>query len=401
MLVVQVYQGVLEYQRNQTIQTTGTLAVKDAPFPDIVFCNKTGFDLSQKSTYLNIFGYARPDTFNYTMFLNSLKHNGWCNNIPRNITCDKHLESFANMKHIENYIKSGYLSGNVSVLKEFSKTKINLFNGLCYKLSLNMTLMNQEAPYVLFTFNQIQDLEIVLTDPNYFNPLKYDAVAMAGDKIELEFGEHVDAIAYNVELHQIQENPADQAAKCENYGPGHRHGSYQDCMYASAEEDFYFVGCSPPWFTRKDEKICKRGKITKENYQIFTLTPLAYVTGNPLEKCMKPCKRIKVKITFVYQSKVGEKENSLQLYINPWVTTTTSIRKVTLFTVINNIGSSIWLWLGISVFTVFEVIASVSNGLMSKTPVCLLRKVLGIIVGIIAIVPFIICVVFFWVEGLT
>ena len=81
----------------------------------------------------------------------------------------------------------------------------------------------------------------------------------------------------------------------------------------------------------------------------------------------------------------------------PTVQVTKSIPKVTFVTVINDIGSSMGLWLGASVFSIFKMVQTASAQCSSNAAFVNVRSVLTIAVIIIAILlSILVGVVFFY-----
>ena len=78
--------------------------------------------------------------------------------------------------------------------------------------------------------------------------------------------------------------------------------------------------------------------------------------------CPKPCKTLKTTAAKRLSSKFKEKNllRNLLLNFKPTVRVKKSIPKMTLLNVINDIGSSMGLWLGVSTYSVFKMLQSVS-----------------------------------------
>ena len=84
--------------------------------------------------------------------------------------------------------------------------------------------------------------------------------------------------------------------------------------------------------------------------------------------CKSPCKTVAI------NSYVKSKANSTKDYqeiilnINPDIITYKSIMKTSLFDVVNNIGSSLGLWLGFSIFAIFQAMKTKNVGNFKLKP---------------------------------
>ena len=60
-----------------------------------------------------------------------------------------------------------------------------------------------------------------------------------------------------LELSATKLDPRDPGSDCQNYGPAFEFESYKECFDKKIEEDLNFLGCTLPWLTDKEEKICR------------------------------------------------------------------------------------------------------------------------------------------------
>ena len=74
--------------------------------------------------------------------------------------------------------------------------------------------------------------------------------------------------------------------------------------------------------------------------------------------CPRPCTSLSIKVSKRVSDTVesGKNQTLLLFNFNPTVQVTQSIEKVTLISLFNDFGSSMGLWLGISVFSIFEMV---------------------------------------------
>ena len=112
-----------------------------------------------------------------------------------------------------------------------------------------------------------------------------------------------------------------------------------------------FIDCVPPWYTEDETKVCR--EIPEDKKQKTAKAMRKLWSGI---ECVKPCETIQIETSLYYSGPSFLDYTWLQLEVNPMVERFKRIRKVTLFTVINNIGSSMGLWLGVSIFIIYEII---------------------------------------------
>ena len=81
----------------------------------------------------------------------------------------------------------------------------------------------------------------------------------------------------------------------------------------------------------------------------------SYLMDSYYKPCKNPCKTVKINshLRSKYILRQGN-YTEVVLNVNPVLITTKSIMKTNAFDVINSIGSSLGLWLGFSIFTIFQ-----------------------------------------------
>ena len=116
------------------------------------------------------------------------------------------------------------------------------------------------------------------------------------------------------------------------------------------------------WLTDHEDKICRFetpniDKNIKEQFTKFVTIYTDYVNGKYCQPswCKKPCKSIKIKSEFSTNFNLGYYTSTIDINFNPIIKTTKSILKTDVMDVINNVGSSMGLWLGFSTFSIFQI----------------------------------------------
>ena len=91
---------------------------------------------------------------------------------------------------------------------------------------------------------------------NQFNGIGLNEDLVGEDKILDYIGES-DFLTYDIEFSAMELDARDPGADCEDYGPGYEFMILKDCYDMKVEKEFAYLGCTPPWFTDKEEKVCR------------------------------------------------------------------------------------------------------------------------------------------------
>ena len=115
----------------------------------------------------------------------------------------------------------------------------------------------------------------------------------------------------------------------------------------------------------------------------------------------RSCNTIRTTVSEMASSNYNNADNvsnTVVLNFRPTVLVTKSIPKVTFVTVINDIGSSMGLWLGASVFSIFKMVQAAPTQCCSSNAAFVnVRSMLTIVVTIIAILlSILVGIVFFY-----
>ena len=131
-----------------------------------------------------------------------------------------------------------------------------------------------------------------------------------------------------------------------------------------------FLGCTLPWFTDKTEHICRHdtnniSQTIQQNIEKYGKVTNNYLGNSYFKPCKNPCETVKIKSQLKTKLKLDFKATRLSFNVNPTVIMARSIMKTSLFDVINNIGSSMGLWLGISIFALFQSLSEFGFSFLS------------------------------------
>ena len=358
MLIIQIVLSCKDYFSFKSVSTIEMIKVQDIDFPYIFICHKKAFNMNG-TDYQTSFSKLTEGVD--SGLDEEFKFIGW--NGQTNLSTETYLSIVANLKNIDN-IKIGFIPFanrfKVTYLS-FKKTRINYEKGQCYEAIVDKYVTELSLENMLMLTLQIsspENMDIFMMDNNQFNGIKYNENSFNGDNFLYEIGDN-DWISYDIELSATKLDPRDPGANCQDYGPAYEFLSYKECFDKKVEEDFNFLGCTLPWFTDNEEKICRHDtpnisrKLQQKFVTYFTLTQ-HYFTNSYYKPCKNPCETVKIKSQLNTKIKLDLGTTNLIFMFNPTVIMTKSIMKTSLFDVINNIGSSMGLWLGISIFSIFQ-----------------------------------------------
>ena len=200
---------------------------------------------------------------------------------------------------------------------------------------------------------------------------------------------------YAVEFRAQYLDPLDPDVDCHNYVADHQ---YNECFESKVEKDLMEeIGCNYPWFTDSQDvcndslklpvEILLEGQDKKHlmpNF-CFIFTVKENIIGKYLgdrfyAPCSKPCRTVQIEAVFKKAFQLKRIKNRTVLYfeINPRVIVTQvittaeerellivilfqSIMKTGVIDVINNIGSSLGLWIGMSMLSAVKSMQNISG----------------------------------------
>ena len=233
----------------------------------------------------------------------------------------------------------------------------------------------------LFYF-QIQNLEIefplkiVVADKSRSPYYMLDTNTLSGEPLDLAGGKHK---YYSISFEEV--SWLEESGECMNYGDNAPYMSYADCVAQEHADTFLpILGCRPPWLSAPGHPENCQGKILWANVQSkewrrsikeFELNYL--ISGKAhTENCLKPCKGL------LAYSKLIRSEDSRTdiaktiLSFPREVKVTMHERTYGLPELVVDVGSSLGLWIGLSIVGVFDIV--LNTGIFIKKRSCERKK---------------------------
>ena len=143
----------------------------------------------------------------------------------------------------------------------------------------------------------------------------------------------------------------DPKAKCSNYGAKEKYDSFSECFSQKMGLIFTeFLGCVPPLFGENDSNICTNiepDHVEKLDYLLSMISDYKEAEG-----CQQSCHTLTIIST--KDRGIEQDTNSLNIILEPTVTTYTTSKSSDMFTVLLEVGSSLGLWLGFGVLQTFD-----------------------------------------------
>ena len=178
------------------------------------------------------------------------------------------------------------------------------------------------------------------------------------------------------EVHWLEE-----AGDCINYGDGAQYMSYADCVAQEHAEIFEpILGCRPPWLSAPGHPENCQGKILWANVQSkewrrsikeFELNYL--ISGKAhTENCLKPCKGLLAYSKLIRSEDYRRDFAKTFLNFPKEVKVTKYVRTYGLFELVVDVGSSLGLWIGLSIVGVFDIV--LNTGIFIKKSSCERKK---------------------------
>ena len=210
-----------------------------------------------------------------------------------------------------------------------------------------------------------QNIKLIIVDLNLDDGIQIKDEA--SNHIEVDFNSN-EAFDYVYEVVFMVENDQMHNGKsCHNYEEIGQ--SYKDCLKASIEEQFLdWFGCIPPWYNSSSYNSCSQARskkipditlqkrITWDIYHLLTNRPL-----NFSKKCLPPCRKLIVNINKVF-SRTTIQYSWVNLVLNKDVKVFTDVYSYDVFCLIVDLGSSLGLWLGLSVLSILDYIILNAGG---------------------------------------
>ena len=197
--------------------------------------------------------------------------------------------------------------------------------------------------------------DILMLDPYTFNGIRYNERSFEGDQIS-DGTTNYNLFDVNTESEELE--PQDESVFCQDYDNTY---TFKECIERVVEKELEFLGCNLPWFTDNQKLICRHDTpnisetILKHYEQYMDIFQKFAIDKHiPVEFCKSPCMSLKIKSEKKAAFNLKLNYTLISVDFNPFVKRTRSICKITLMDLMVNIGSSLGLWLGISIFSLFN-----------------------------------------------
>ena len=187
-----------------------------------------------------------------------------------------------------------------------------------------------------------------------------DTTSLSGDLIDIEDKK---ARFYSISFEEV--HWLEDAGECIAYGEEAQYLSYADCVAKEHAEIFHpILGCRPPWLSTQGHPDNCKGQIfltTKHLDNWLKKYTLDFTFGFWLsgkahsEKCLKPCKGRFASSKMNY---VKDNMTTPMVYLSfqKEVKVTKYVRSYDLFNLVVDVGSSLGLWIGLSIVDVFDLV---------------------------------------------
>ena len=361
IFTVQMMFALEKYLSQPTMISTHTKRFSDLK-TDLVLtiCNKNQFNYDTASR----FGYRRKSDF----FMGSHTNNSMLTwrGIGGNIT-------FHEMKDYLFQADLGYISDNNDsnweniFVNATSVTNFLLPIGHCRAIvKLNEVLAHTNK---IFVSMKSENYAVYVTDAA---ASVYFQLPSRSDKITMRASSGVKAYkSYSIKLQERNIETGD--GQCYKYSSKSHYQSFGSCVDIEYHKRIVPVlGCMVPWMSDKDQCVEpiqreeKHEDLIKWIYSIYVNSYAGHQYAS--SSCLPPCSIVSAKIHYKDTVTTFNRENTLIFYFDEDVGVETVVLAYDFLSLLVEIGSSLGLWLGLSVVGVFDVlvivVTKVKSGLM-------------------------------------
>ena len=257
----------------------------------------------------------------------------------------------------------------------------SVINGFCIQIEMNPRRIPETEMFSM-SMNTNQELQVLITEAGRSPYYQLNQDLLYGDKIETRNGAEK---YYDIAFEEVYMKEED--GECTNYGEAAPFKTYADCVARKDEEVFLpMFGCLVPWMGAPKSQGHCTGKVTtsiksRQEFTKIVQNILYYSKFNIYQEtkaCKKPCREIKV----ISKLKSSDKTSSywtssqgIELNFQKTVKVTRYLKAYGLFELVVDVGSSLGLWIGLSILGVFDLILQASSkihqiwdGMSKKTP---------------------------------
>lgn len=232
--------------------------------------------------------------------------------------------------------------------------KVNLMIEQCTKIE-NITNI------IWFFSKDDMAIKILVSDPNLQLSFRQNLVGISGDIIR----SRGDAASFTISTTILKKRPEKNSCKKYDTPEG-----YKQCVEKSVRQKFInLLGCIPPWMTKfENEAICSHDiqfndehEANKVKSQIFTFHQMAYYAGIDDFGCKLPCTQVHLAVHQTKNINYKGKINWLDIQFEDTVSIWEETNNYTFFNLLVEIGSSLGLWIGLSVIGIFDLFFDISR----------------------------------------
>ena len=291
-------------------------------------------------------------------------------------------------------------NNNIDLVRlRFSALKGLCFQGIVSKALVENQMSNFGRLMLIVNFPVRLDLDLFFVDQNKLSRMSFEEAANLRTRNKSDT-ERYNFYQFDIILTCRQLEPTDPDVNCARYGgPGEEFESFADCMDVRTNRTIEFLGCTLPWFTDSEAEVCRKDSpgITNllegnvENFKKYFKTIENGALNSFTNLCSPPCTSVSVESKKTVENIVPSADSkpelmSIVLNFKSSVATTVFKRKTSAFDCINSFGSSLGLWLGISIFSIFQSLSGFSR---EESPRCIILNIIGLAIVIVSIGTFV------------
>ena len=177
---------------------------------------------------------------------------------------------------------------------------------------------------------------------------------------------------YQIQMKIFSDKDPKDTEKCEDY----RNNQFEKCIDGKIQSYVKpIIGCNPPWFSTQD--TCRHtnktlGHKTKEMYE-KKIPPLLFRNSKLEKSCTKPCVRYEFDVRI--KAYITDMQHAVLISFLDDVPYTQKYLTYDFSNFLIDIGSSLGLWFGVSVFGLTDIGILVINFIKRTDKKTILRKV--------------------------
>ena len=240
--------------------------------------------------------------------------------------------------------------GNIS-------TKFFLANGFCKKIELNS---NQLQDFIIINIKDSknpQSYRITVSDPDTAN--SFQLSHMSGDEILHDTKQGHRYVDYKIRIREARDETDRDA--CTQY-PNQHHQSLADCVdeYVVAKTKLMF-GFSLPFISGATLNVTPIARLDRHEATINWIQSIASNSFGGImyqpSTCLPPCTYLSTKSEYILDASYDK--HSIYLFFDATVEVQTTVLAYDFDSLLVEVGSSLGLWLGLSVVAVFDLLLAI------------------------------------------